>query len=194
MMPESFKNKSIPKIFLAMALVSFLAAWPLWAQNTPQGSAQDREDEILFKQLKAETKKDDAQIYQSIGFGYFQQEKFDRAMFYFQRAVRLNPKLFWSWYYMGLMNLSDPETYFKNAIQANKQFAPARYWLARYYCKAQKTKDSLQTFDDYLRLAQGDPNEESRMAVARHFVEMMKSGETDFNKIVKSSPANTPRS
>jgi tetratricopeptide (TPR) repeat protein len=169
-----------------LAAIFTLSSFPLpaRAQSEKEKIAFDPADESLFRKLKAETKKDASQVYQDLGFSYFKQEMFDRAMFYFRKAIVTNPGLYWSWYYMGLMHLESAEPYFKKAIEANRKFAPAYYWLARYYCKSKNIKESLRYFGEYMKMAQRDPEEAGRIEIAKKFLTQMNAGETDFDKIM----------
>ena len=181
------KNNPSP-FFLRVLLAAFfaLSLLPLSAraQSEKKNIAFDAADETLFRKMKAETKKDDSQVYQELGFSYFKQEMFDRAMFYFRKAIVANPAQYWSWYYMGLMRLESAEPYFKKAIEANRKFAPAYYWLARYYCKDKNIKESLRYFGEYMKVAQRNPEEAERIEIAKKFLAQMNAGETDFDKIM----------
>ena len=90
-----------------------LGSLPSFAQ-TPAADENylDRIDRSIIQKLKAESGKDEAQIYQELGLVYFQQEDFDRSFMYFNKAVALNPRAWWAWYYMGLLNMKEPEKRF----------------------------------------------------------------------------------
>jgi tetratricopeptide (TPR) repeat protein len=167
-------------------IVLFIAVQSLFAQGAGTASADlDRIDQFLIKKIKAESGKSDVQIYQELGLTYLRQENFDRSFMYFNKAVALDSRAYWAWYYMGLLNLRNPEDYFKKAIQANPRFAPPYYWLGRYYCKKKNIKESRKFFEDYIRAAKSDSNEVSRINVAMQFIDAMKSGETDYDRILR---------
>jgi len=148
-------------------------------------SGQENVDEAFYKQLKLTTGRDDALIYQAMGMGYFEQEKFDKSYEFFKKAVKLNLKLYWSWYYLGLLRMESPEEYFKKAIGAGPQFAPPYYWLARYYCKAKNIKESMRYFQEYLDAAKDSFDERERVKTAKYFIISMQDGETDYDAIAK---------
>ncbi len=169
-------------LFLILAAILFLSG-PAFAQKAQPKTGVDSADDAFYKSLKLQTKKDDATIYQAMGIGYFEQEKFDKSFFFFDKAVKLDPKLYWSWYYLGLLKIETPEDYFKKAIKANAKFAPPYYWLGRYYCKANRIKESIGNFEKYIDLAKNDPAEAERVKTAKHFVVSMQSGQTDYEAI-----------
>jgi len=136
----------------------------------------DTVDAALIKRLQAQTGADKASLYQTLGFSYFRQENFDRAFLYFNAAVQVNPRLYWSWYYMGLLNPGDAETYFTKAIVANQDFAPAYYWLGRYYGKNGRTQEAIRSFEGYLKSAWADPNEYARMDEVRGLLRKLHQG------------------
>lgn len=178
-------KKNMNRITLAL-IILFLAVQSLFAQGVETAGADlDRIDQFLVKKIKAESGKSDAQVYQELGLTYFRQENFDRSFMYFNKAVGLDPKAYWAWYYLGLLNLGNPEDYFKKAIQANPRFAPPYYWLGRYYCKKKNIKESRKFFEDYVKIAKSDTDEASRVAIATQFIALMKSGETDYDRILR---------
>lgn len=154
--------KTITGVVLAVAMTLGTIAWAQTKQDDLLGSVDGK----LLKKLRVETGRDDAQLYEKLGFSYFQQQEFDRAFLYFNAAVQKNPKLFWSWYYLGLLNLQSGETYFKKAIEINSGFAPAYYWLGRVYAKQGKTAEAIKVFKDYIRVAGRNPEEAERLELA----------------------------
>ncbi len=180
------------KILILVVLMFPFLAMTAHAQKTGKAdpevgakSGQENVDEAFYKQLKLTTGKDDALIYQAIGMGYFEQEKFDKSYEFFKKAVKLNPRLYWSWYYLGLLRMEFPEEYFKKAIGAGPQFAPPYYWLARYYCKAKNIKESMRYFQEYLNAAKDNFDERERVKTAKYFIISMQGGETDYDAIAK---------
>lgn len=171
-----------PVVIFGFIVFVFLASL-----SYAQGAAGDLDkiDQFLFKKIKTESGKDDSSIYLELGLSYFKQENFNRSFIYFGKAVAVNPKAYWGWYYMGLLTMENPEGYFKKAIEANPRFAPPYYWLGRYYCKKKNTKEAIKFFEDYMKKAKGDPEEAPRIQNAMQFVELMKSGETDYERILR---------
>ena len=161
---------------LLVCLGLLLLAAPLAAQS-PFPAALDTADARFIKRLQAQTGADKASLYQTLGFSYFRQENFDRAFLYFNAAVQVNPRLYWSWYYMGLLDPEDAETYFKKAIVANQEFAPAYYWLGRHYGKRGMFREAIRAFERYLKNAWSDPNENARTDEVREFLRKLRQGE-----------------
>jgi tetratricopeptide (TPR) repeat protein len=158
--------KTIAGVVLAVALTLGTVAWA----QTKQDDLLSSVDGKLLKKLRAETRRDDAQLYEKLGFSYFQQQEFDRAFLYFNAAVQKSPGLYWSWYYLGLLNLESGETYFKKAIEANSGFAPAYYWLGRVAAKQGKTAEAIKVFKDYIRMAERNPEEAERLELAKRLL------------------------
>ena len=159
---------------MCLGLVFFAA--PLAAQSSDP-AALDVADARLIKRLEAQTGADKASLYQTLGFSYFRQENFDRAFLYFNAAVQVNPRLYWSWYYMGLLDPEDAETCFKKAIVANRDFAPAHYWLGRHYGKRGMFEEAIRAFEGYLKSAWSDPNENARTDEVRELLRKLRQGE-----------------
>lgn len=157
------------KLMGAVLGVALFLVAGAWAQ-TGQDDLLNTVDAKLLKKLRAQTGRDNAQLYQKLGFSYFKQEEFDRAFLYFNAAVQLNPKLYWSWYYLGLLNLEDAETYFEKAISANVRFAPAYYWLAKTYEKKGEKAEALKALNDYLKVAGSNPEEAKRVQEAKEML------------------------
>jgi tetratricopeptide (TPR) repeat protein len=152
------------------------AAGVLCAQEVGDMAAWDKVDAQFLKRVKAETGgKMSADVYQKLGLSYFRQDMFDRAFLYFNAAVQSNPRLYWSWYYLGLLNLEDAGTYFEKAIQANNRFAPAYYWLGRYHMRKENNALAIKTFEDYLRVADADPNEQGRILEVQGTLDTLRS-------------------
>jgi tetratricopeptide (TPR) repeat protein len=164
---------------LGLCVCCGLMSWtpPLRAQTTDEAALLDSVDARLIKRLQAQTGADKASLFQALGFSYFRQEEFDRAFLYFNAAVGLNPRLYWSWYYMGLLNLEDAEEYFKKAIVAERNFAPAYYWLGRYYGKHGRTEEAIRTLEKYLEISWSDPNEHARMDEVQELLMKLRQGE-----------------
>jgi tetratricopeptide (TPR) repeat protein len=155
--------KTIIGFFVGILMLSGALAW----SEGENDQLLNTVDAKVLKRLKAETGGDPAQLYQKLGFSYFQQQEFDRSFLYFHAAVLKNPRLYWSWYYLGLLNLESGESYFKKAIEANNRFAPAYYWLARTYEKQGKKAEAIKCFNDYLKVASNDPEEAVRINEAK---------------------------
>ena len=174
---------------IIIPVVLMLSFWVVTAQaQVPNPkSAEENTDETFYKQLKLTTGKDDALIYQAMGMGYFEQGKFEKSYTFFKKAAKLNPKLYWSWYYLGILQMADPREFFKKAIEANPRFAPPYYWLGRYYCKAKDIKESIKYFQDYIKAAKNDVNEADRIQIAEYFILSMQHGETDYDTISRMS-------
>jgi len=126
----------------------------------------------LFQEIKTKHKLDDAQTYEVLGMAFLKQDFGEKAIICFERAVQLNPTLYLSWYYLGLINIDNPERFFNKAIEANPKFALSYYWLAIYYQQNNKQFESVKFFEKYLQVVdKNDPQEKQRIKVAEEAVE-----------------------
>lgn len=148
-------------------------------------SAEEQQDKLefrLFQDLKAEYKLTDAQTYELLGRTYLHQDKWEKAVIFFDKAVQLNPKLYLSWYNLGLINMDNSEFFFKKAIEANSKFAPSYYWLALYYHKHGRAAESVEHFEGYLKVVdKNEPIEKDRIKAAGNFIKEIKAENTSHN-------------
>jgi len=89
------------------------------------------------------------------------------------------------WYNRGLSHMDNPEREFKNAIKADPQFSPPYYWMASYYCKAKRRKESIVYFQKFLQVVdESDPHQKDRIEMAKCFIKEMEAGNDDYNSII----------
>lgn len=166
------------KIILLIAMINVCLA------GCARGE-QDEADSTVFSRLKAEYHLTDAQTFELIGKTYLRQDKDAEAEEYFNKAVSLDPTLYLSWYNLGLIHMSSPEYYFKEAIRANPRFPAVHYWLGSFYCKVKRTKESIECFGKFLQVADtNDPQEKNRIEMARCFITEMKAGNDGYISII----------
>lgn len=142
----------------------------------------DKVDAQVFRDIKAQTGKPDAKIYEILGRAYAaesEDQNPDRAIMYYKKAVGLDPSLYSSWYGLGILMIESEEgnESFRKAIKANPKFAPSYYWLAYNHARVRKDKEALSYFEQYLRVADPkDPQEEGRINVATKAVSELRAG------------------
>lgn len=144
----------------------------------------DKIEDHLFKDLKEQEGKSDAEIHQAIGYALLKTDnKWERATVRFKKALELDPSLYFSWYNLGLIYIDTEEgnNYFKKAIEVKPDFAPPYYWLAYTYCRMRKDKDAIPVFEKYLEVAEGDQNEIGRISVAEKVLKDLYSGKEGEN-------------
>jgi len=152
-------------IFIAVLFFCCIA----FAQESEQNVDWGELEVSLYQIMKAEGRKTEAEIHEKIGYALLKADnQWERATVHFKAALELDPSLHYSWYCLGML---DPDTkegrgYFRKAIEAKPDLAPAYYWLAYSYCRNRMDEEALPIFEKYLELAQGDPNEEGRIRVA----------------------------
>lgn len=180
-------NKTLA-LLLTCCIFLFLGTNWIMAAEDDNDVDWDKIENNLFIQLKEERKISDAETYELIGNVHLHENRGGRAVLNFSKAVALDPKRYMSWYNLGLLTMENPEQCFKKAIEANPSFAPSYYWLASYYCKGNKSHESIKYFDLYLKTAKkDDPAEEERIRCAKIFINQMQTGETDYDIITEKS-------
>lgn len=148
-----------------------------------EGAANlDKVDAQIIQDIKGQTGKTDAEIYEVLGRVYAaesEEQNPDRAIMYYKKAVGIDPGLFSSWYGLGILMIETEEgnEAFRKAIKANPKFAPSYYWLAYNHARVRKDKEALSYFEQYLRVADPkDTEEEGRINVATKAVAELRAG------------------
>jgi tetratricopeptide (TPR) repeat protein len=161
-----------------LILLLFLVIPSAYSKDNNESIDWNEVDYYLFDVLKDDYKQSDAEIYQAIGFVHIKRENWERAATYFKKAVTLNPKLYWSWYNLGLLNIDTEEgnNFLKKAIEADPGYSPSYYWLGYSYCKNKKDKEAIKVFRKYLDVAEDVPSEAPRYKRARKIMSELFSG------------------
>lgn len=136
-------------------------------------------DYELFSALKQQdASKSDAEIYQEIGLTNFEKNNTNRAKQYLKKAVELDPKLYWSWYNLGILYIDTKEgyNYFKKATEVEPKFPTPYYWMAYYHCRNKEDAKAVPLFKKYIELAEGDSEEEGRLKFAKEVLADLLSG------------------
>lgn len=136
----------------------------------------------LHRELKSTTNKSEAEIHEAMGYTLLKTDnQWERAEVYFKKAVELNPKLYLSWYNLGLIYIDTDEgnNYFKKAMEANPNYPPPYYWLGYTYCRNRKDKEAVPLFKKYLEVAKNNSNESIRVAFVQKVLKELISGKED---------------
>lgn len=153
---------------LVIILLLLMGGDELYAEQ----NALNDQDMRLFEEIKQEHGLEKAQAYQLLGRAFLNNGFTEKASTCFKRAVELDESLFLSWYHLGIMNMDNPEYYFKKAIEANSEFPTSYYWLGMHYERCSKKTESMECFKKYLELVnRDDPMEEDRIKTAGKIVE-----------------------
>ncbi|MFN7181713.1 MAG: tetratricopeptide repeat protein [Planctomycetota bacterium] len=166
------------KNLIILWLLLAIQCLPLYAQEKNLSANWSKQDSKLFEELKKEHKLDDAQTYQLMGLAFLHQDFWEKASLCLEKAVKLNPKLYISWYYLGLIHINTEEgfNYFKKATEANPDFSPPYYWMAYYKCRARQDKEAITLFQKYLEVAKKDESETGRIKVAEEVLQDLLTG------------------
>ena len=176
-------NKKQSMLIFSLAL---FIAFPLFAEDDNASVNWDKIDYHLFTTIKQEKGLSDAETYELIGRTHVQENRPDRAVINFGKALGIDSNRYLSWYYLGLLTMDNPEECFKRAIKEKPDFPDSYYWLASYYCKNNNPKESVRYFEAYLTVVKSSPDEVGRIKAAKGFIEEMKKGEADYNIIVNN--------
>lgn len=171
-------------LFLSLAV----AGYP---QDSSEQVDWDKLESRLYEKLKTEGGKSDAEIHQAIGYALLNSyNKWERATVHFKRAVELEPKMYFAWYCLGLINIDTEEGngYFRKAIEANPAFSPSYYWLAYTYCRQRKDKEAIPIWEKYIEVAKNYVAESARLEVAKRVLKELRSGKDgeELEKIRKT--------
>jgi len=122
--------------------------------------------------------KDDAKFFQTMGLGSFEEKNWAKAKSYLEKAVKLDRKLYLSWYCLGLLNIDNQEgyNYLKKSVEINPSFPLPYYWMAYYHCRAREDQKAISLFEKYIELAKGNPGEENRLIASKEVLQELKSG------------------
>lgn len=165
-----------------LVLLFCCSVFSLGASAKEEAVNLDKVDARLFQDIKVNTGKSDAEIYEVLGTTYAAETEIqnpDRAIKHFKEAVGLDPSLFLSWYNLGILMIESEEgnECFRKAIDANPRFAEPYYWLAYNHARVRKDHDALSYFEQYLRVADPkDANESGRINVAKKAIAELRAG------------------
>jgi tetratricopeptide (TPR) repeat protein len=145
----------------------------------------DSMEEELYSSIKEQGQgHSEAEIEQTMGVGLLDADnQWKRAEKHFKKAINLDPKLYWSWYNLGLIYI-DSEVgmeYFRKAIETKPDYAPPYYWLAYNYARDGKFNEAFPTWEKYLKVAKSGSNKEiknekERIKFATEAVKEIRSG------------------
>jgi len=138
-----------------------------------------------FKDLKGN---ESALFYQSMGTQFFNQNELSKARNCFSNAVKLDSKLYWSWFYLGLMDINNSAgyEYLKKSAGIKPDFAPNYYWMAYYQCRMYQDQKAIVLFKKYLKLAKNQRQEKDRLGLAEEVLKELLSGqEGEFLKEIR---------
>ncbi|MCX5695990.1 MAG: hypothetical protein NTW18_04975 [Candidatus Omnitrophica bacterium] len=167
------KKKNIIYLFIIISLLSGCALLPKKYKVAP-----DKPHEAPTVYNFKSTPKDDAKLFQMMGLDYFSQKDLAQAQNFLTKAVKLDPKLYLSWYCLGLLNIDNPGgySYLVKAQETKPDFAPPYYWMAYYHCRLKENKKAISLFRKYIELAKGNPKEEERLKAANEVLRELLSG------------------
>lgn len=168
-------------LIVAWVIVFLLIIPVCRADDSKENVDWDKLDYKLYQDLKQQTGAAESEINQAMGGTHLEYENWDRASIYFNKAVALDPKLYWSWYNLALLNMDTEEgnEYLKKAIEANPDYPPPYYWLAYTYCRHDRDEEAVPIFEKFLEVAEGDPNEAGRIRTATKILQELSSGEDE---------------
>ncbi|MDP2923318.1 MAG: hypothetical protein Q8O30_06340 [Candidatus Omnitrophota bacterium] len=174
----SKKQLIVCLLVLSLIPCSAFIAKVIYAEEQQQVD-WDKIEKALYEELKATSDKSDAEIHQAIGYSLLRSEnQWERATVHFKKAVGLDPKLYFSWYNLGMINADTEEgyNYFKKATEAKPDFPSSYYWMAYYRCRNREDKKAIPLFQKYIEVAKGDKQEAGRIGVAEEVLQDLLAG------------------
>lgn len=81
------------------------------------------------------------------------------------------------------INEEQGNEYFRKIIEAKPDFAPPYYWIAYNHCRYYRDIEAIPAWKKYLEVAKAgnDPNEQSRINVAKKVLKELLAGEEGKN-------------
>jgi len=124
------------------------------------------------------TPEDEAKFLQTIGLDSFRNGDWASAQLYLNKAVKLDSKLYFSWYCLGLLNIGSQEgyNYLEKSVEVKPDFPLPYYWMAYYHCRIGEDQKAIPLFKKYIKLAKGNPGEEDRLIAAKEVLQELESG------------------
>lgn len=100
------------------------------------------------------------------------------AKIYFGKAVQSDPKLYMSWYYLGLLNIDNQSgyDYLNKSVVIKSDFPIPYYWMAYYCCRMKQNQKAILLFKEYIEIAKGRLGEEERLKAANEALQELLSG------------------
>lgn len=151
-----------------------------YAQDNNKHVDWDKIEYHLYQDLKAEhPEKSEAEIEQAIGGALLESgNQWEKSTVHLKKAVELDPKLYLSWYWLGLINLDTEEgyNYFKKTTEAKPDFPTPYYWMAYYRCRNKEDKKATSLFKKYLEVARGNEEETGRIMLAEEVLQDLLAG------------------
>jgi tetratricopeptide (TPR) repeat protein len=136
------------------------------------------------------TPKDDAKFFQTLGVGIFNTGDWPLAEFYFKKAVKLDSKLYLSWYCLGVLNIENEEgyNYLKKSTAIKPDFPGSYYWMAYHWIRKGEDKKAISLLNQYLKLAKDEIKERERMVTANEILQDLLLGREGKNlKMIRKS-------
>ena len=184
---NEMNTKRVVVVSVLILILVFMTRFIL-AQESNKNVDWDKIESKLFQDLKSKRGISEARIHEEIGRSLLGSDnQWERATMHFKKAVQLDPNLYASWLYLGLIY---PETaeYFEKAIQTRPDSPEPYYWLGYNYCRYGRDKEALPVFEKYLEVAQGHYVEKDRIRIAKKIVKEVRSGKVGENiKMIRVS-------
>ena len=166
------------RIVISAFVLLFISGCGHFRRKKPIPATTASTHETPTRAFKKTTPKEDAAMFQEIGLAYFQQKDLRASSIFLSKAVQLNPKLYLSWYCLGLLNVNSPQgyDYLKKAAQEKPEFPNPYYWMAYYHCRLGEDRKAISLFKEYIKLAKGKFGEEERVRAAKEVLQELESG------------------
>lgn len=164
------------KIICLFVLILFLSG--CFHHRAPRKFDSGGPHEEVVTNYKKNTPQQDAHLYQAMGIDYFNQKDLAKAEEFFERAVKSDSSLYWSWCCLGLLNIEQQKgyQYLKKSAEIKPDFPVPYYWMAYYHCRIREDQQAIHFFKKYIELAKDIPGEVDRVVAAKETLQELESG------------------
>lgn len=172
------RSSKIKKIIFLLVLATMICGCSFFRKRAAPAVNNNKPYEPAVTRSFKSTPKEDAKTCQRAGLNLFEQNYWDEAQVYFIKALNLEPKLYMSWYCLGIINIDKEKGYadLKKSAEIKPDFAPAYYWMAYYQCRNREDQKAIPLFKKYLEVARDDLRETDRIEIAREVLQDLLTG------------------
>jgi len=171
-------NQSLSRVNYILVLVIMVSGCSFFRKRHAPAVNYNKPYESAVTCNFKSTAQESAKTCQRAGLNLLEQNYPGEAQAYFIKALDLDPKLYMSWYCLGIINIDKKEgyDYLKKSADIKPDFAPSYYWMAYYKCRNRKDKEAVSLFKKYLEVAQGNKDEAVRVKVAKEILADLLAG------------------
>ena len=129
-----------------------------------------RDEVALWKDcMKKSPRK--ARVYSNLGFAYFQESNYGKALEMSQRAIEIDPKFARAYHNIGLVyqktgDLDEAATMIRKSLEIDPALHIAHYSLGGVYFESRRYKEAVDAFNRFLKIFPRFPDVHHLVAIA----------------------------